>query len=64
MTVSNLTVDTATPYLVEHNLYSVDAIVESDLVTIDAGRHNQSLKVTSKRGPGYLIKQPGRRFCD
>jgi Phosphotransferase enzyme family len=59
MTVRNLTVDTATPYLVEHNLVGVDAIVEGDLEIIDAGRRNQSLKVARKHGPGYLIKQPG-----
>jgi Ser/Thr protein kinase RdoA (MazF antagonist) len=59
MTVRNLTVDTVVPYLVERNLVSVAAIVEGDLEVIDAGRRNQNLKIVRRRGPSYLIKQPG-----
>lgn len=55
----NLTVDTVVPYLIEHGLVSVDAIVEGDLEIVDAGRRNQNLKVIRRRGPSYLIKQPG-----
>jgi Ser/Thr protein kinase RdoA (MazF antagonist) len=59
MTVRNLTVDTAVPYLIERNLVSAAAIVEGDLEVIDAGRRNQNLKIVRRRGPSYLIKQPG-----
>jgi hypothetical protein len=59
MTVRNLTVDTVTPYLIEHNLVGLDAIVEGDLEIIDVGRRNQSLKIVRRRGPSYVIKQPG-----
>jgi aminoglycoside phosphotransferase (APT) family kinase protein len=59
MTARNLTVDTAVPYLLERGLVSEAAIVESDLQVIDAGRRNQNLKVVRRRGPSYLIKQPG-----
>jgi hypothetical protein len=55
----NLTVDTIVPYLIEQGLVSVDAIVEGDLEVVDAGRRNQNLKVIRRRGPSYLIKQPG-----
>jgi hypothetical protein len=55
----NLTVDTVVPYLIEQGLVSVDAIVEGDLEVVDAGRRNQNLKVVRRRGPSYLIKQPG-----
>ena len=56
---ANLTVDTVVPYLIEQGLVSVDAIVEGDLEVVDAGRRNQNLKVIRRRGPCYLIKQPG-----
>src|SRR4029450_7106056 len=59
MTSGSLTVDTAVPYLLERGLVSEAAIVESDLQVIDAGRRNQNLKVVRRRGPSYLIKQPG-----
>jgi Ser/Thr protein kinase RdoA (MazF antagonist) len=59
MTVRNLTVDTVVPYLLEQGLVSVAGIVESDLEVIDAGRRNQNLKIVRRRGPSYLIKQPG-----
>jgi aminoglycoside phosphotransferase (APT) family kinase protein len=59
MTVPNLTVDTIVPYLIEKNLVSAAAIVEGDFAAIDAGRRNQSLKIVVRRGPSYLIKQPG-----
>jgi hypothetical protein len=59
MTVRNLTVDTVTPYLIERNLVGLDAIVEGDLEIIDVGRRNQSLKIVRRRGPSYVIKQPG-----
>src|SRR5215472_19105680 len=59
MTRANLTVDTAVPYLVDQGLISVAAIVDGDLEVIDAGRRNQNLKVIRRRGPSYLIKQPG-----
>jgi hypothetical protein len=55
----NLTVDTVVPYLVKEGLVSVDAIVESDLEVVDAGRRKQNLKVIRRCGPSYLIKQPG-----
>jgi aminoglycoside phosphotransferase (APT) family kinase protein len=56
---SSLTVDTVIPYLIERNLVSVASIVEGDLEVIDAGRRNQNLKIVRRRGPSYLIKQPG-----
>jgi aminoglycoside phosphotransferase (APT) family kinase protein len=56
---TNLTVDTAAPYLLEHDLVSVEAIVDGDLEIIDAGRRNQNLKVIRRHGPSYLVKQPG-----
>src|SRR5260370_10270444 len=59
MTVPNLTVDTVVPYLIEQQLVSAGAIVEGDLEVIDAGRRNQNLKIVRRRGPSYLIKQPG-----
>ena len=59
MTRANLTVDTAVPYLVDQGLISVAAIVDGDLEIVDAGRRNQNLKVVRRRGPSYLIKQPG-----
>src|SRR5215475_14531610 len=59
MTRANLTVDTAVPYLVDQGLISVAAIVDGDLEVVDAGRRNQNLKIVRRRGPSYLIKQPG-----
>jgi hypothetical protein len=59
MSTRNLTVDTVVPYLVEQGLVSEAAIVEGDLQVIDAGRRNQNLKVVRRRGPSYLLKQPG-----
>ena len=56
---TNLTVDTAAPYLLEHDLVTVEAIVDGDLEIIDAGRRNQNLKVIRRHGPSYLVKQPG-----
>lgn len=55
----NLTVDTAAPYLLAHDLVTVAAIVDGDLEIVDAGRRNQNLKVIRRRGPSYLLKQPG-----
>jgi Phosphotransferase enzyme family len=59
MTARNLTVDTAVPWLLERGLVDEAAIVESDLQVVDAGRRNQNLKVIRRRGPSYLLKQPG-----
>jgi hypothetical protein len=59
MRVRSLTVDTVIPYLIERNLVSVASIVEGDLEVIDVGRRNQNLKIVRRRGPSYLIKQPG-----
>jgi aminoglycoside phosphotransferase (APT) family kinase protein len=55
----NLTVDTAAPYLLAHDLVTVAAIVDGDLEIVDAGRRNQNLKVIRRHGPSYLVKQPG-----
>ncbi|SRR6266699_2894672 len=59
MTLPNLTVDDAVPYLIKRGLVSAAAIVEGDLQVVDAGRRNQNLKVVRRNGPSYLIKQPG-----
>jgi aminoglycoside phosphotransferase (APT) family kinase protein len=59
MTSVNLTVDTATPYLLANGLVDVAAIVGGDLEIRDIGRRNQSLKVVRRGGEGYLIKQAG-----
>lgn len=59
MTAPNLTVDTVVPYLIEKNLVSASSIVAGDLEVVDASRRNQSLKIVSRRGLSYLIKQPG-----
>jgi hypothetical protein len=55
----SLTVDTVIPYLVERNLLSPASIVEGDVEVIDVGRRNQNLKIASRRGTSYLIKQAG-----
>ena len=55
----NLTVDTVVPYLVKQDLVSAAAIVEGDLEVIDVARRNQNLKVVRRRGPSYVLKQPG-----
>ena len=55
----NLTVDTAVTYLLAHDLVTVAAIVDGDLEIVDAGRRNQNLKVIRRRGPSFLVKQPG-----
>jgi hypothetical protein len=55
----NLTVDTAVTYLLAHDLVTVASIVDGDLEIVDAGRRNQNLKVIRRRGPSFLVKQPG-----
>src|SRR5690349_14982064 len=53
-----LRVDNAAKYLIDHNLITVQSIVEGDMVIADAARRNRNLRVTRRDGAGYLIKQP------
>jgi Phosphotransferase enzyme family len=59
MKLRSLTVDTIVPYLVQRQLIDVSVIVDGDLEVIDVGRRNENLKVVSRHGPSYLVKQPG-----
>jgi Phosphotransferase enzyme family len=52
-----LTQRAVVPYLLQHKLISEQAIVEGDLVVLDASRRNLNFQVISERGPCYLLKQ-------
>ncbi len=53
-----LTIDTATPYLLERALISPDSILDGELMITSITRRNHNLRVTRRDGPGYMIKQP------
>ena len=53
-----LSVDNATPWLLERALIGVADIVDGRLAVVDAARRNRNLRVTREHGRGYLIKQP------
>jgi hypothetical protein len=52
-----LTQRAVVPYLLQRKLISEQAIVEGDLVVLDASRRNLNFQVISERGPSYLLKQ-------
>lgn len=52
-----LDVDNATRELLAAGLISLDAVFDGDLSIQNVSRRNRNLRVSSKRGPSYLIKQ-------
>src|SRR5690242_20580410 len=44
-------------YLLERALVGAQAVVEGDLLVLDAARRNSNFVVISERGPSYLLKQ-------
>ncbi|HYP20257.1 MAG TPA: aminoglycoside phosphotransferase family protein [Chloroflexia bacterium] len=44
-------------YLLERGLVEPKAVVEGDLVVLDASRRNANFQVISEHGPSYLVKQ-------
>ena len=45
------------PYLLRRELLHPAAVVECDVLVIDASRRNRNFRVVSERGPSYLLKQ-------
>jgi hypothetical protein len=52
-----LTQDAVSAYLLGRGLIHPRAIVDGDLTVTDASRRNQNFRVTTVRGPCYLLKQ-------
>lgn len=52
-----LTQTLAVDFLIEHGLISLRAIVEGDLRIVDTSRRHTNLKVISRNGPSFLVKQ-------
>src|SRR5438876_299528 len=52
-----MTPQDAIAYLLQRNLLSTRAIVDSDLVVLDVSRRNHSFKLISKHFPSYFLKQ-------
>jgi len=53
-----LTLEDATPYLLEHGLITPSTVIEGNLSVSSVVRRNRNLFVTRVDGPGYLLKQP------
>ena len=53
-----LDVDSATDFLLDHNLIPRAVLLDGDLVVTSAARRNRNLRVEGSAGIGYLLKQP------